>query len=262
MKHSVLHKRGMLEWVQICADEGRPMPDDAAIMDRFGFATPELARTLLADLADAGRIRVRGAGAARTIEIGARPPSVIARAIAEPAVRRPVAPTRIDLIRSAAARLAARGAAGAARADVSPIVPPVAVAAAPAAAPVVAPAPAPVKDRPMPTAPVLPVLVRPAAPGEKRQVTFTATGVVLDRLIAAAVAADSGIGPATLAIVTRAVMTGPAAAPPPEPEPPQPPDGKPRLSAGVLRAWRASGLDFGDFLTTAIERGVIGMGDA
>ncbi|MFZ3483895.1 hypothetical protein [Sphingomonas sp. 3-13AW] len=67
MKHSTLNKRLMLEWIHDCADAGSAMPTDAAIMERFGFGSEEIARTLLADLADAKSIQIRGAGRDREI---------------------------------------------------------------------------------------------------------------------------------------------------------------------------------------------------
>ncbi|MGT2514783.1 hypothetical protein ACVOMT_11595 [Sphingomonas panni] len=59
----------MLEWIHDCADAGNPTPNVAAIVDRFGFAGPEQARTLLADLADAGTIKLVGVGVAQTITL-------------------------------------------------------------------------------------------------------------------------------------------------------------------------------------------------
>lgn len=69
MKHSAMHRRLMLEWIHDCADAGRAMPTVAAIVDRFGFAGPEQARTLLADLADAGSIKLTGVGVAQSINL-------------------------------------------------------------------------------------------------------------------------------------------------------------------------------------------------
>lgn len=69
MKHSAMHRRLMLEWIHDCADAGKPMPTVTAIVDRFAFAGPEQARTLLADLADAGTIRLTGVGVAQTITL-------------------------------------------------------------------------------------------------------------------------------------------------------------------------------------------------
>lgn len=79
MAHSRLAKDQMFAWIERCLDEGAALPDDAAICDRFNFASPESARTLLSDLADAGRITIRGWGEDRQIAIGraraASPPS-------------------------------------------------------------------------------------------------------------------------------------------------------------------------------------------
>lgn len=69
MKHSAMHRRLMLEWIHDCADAGKPMPTVTAIVDRFAFAGPEQARTLLADLADAGSIKLVGVGVAQSITL-------------------------------------------------------------------------------------------------------------------------------------------------------------------------------------------------
>lgn len=75
MKHSAMHRRLMLEWIHDCADAAKPMPNVAAILDRFGFAGPEQARTLLADLADAGSIKLTGVGVAQTITLPSDAPA-------------------------------------------------------------------------------------------------------------------------------------------------------------------------------------------
>ncbi|MFD1951886.1 hypothetical protein ACFSGX_14020 [Sphingomonas arantia] len=256
MKHSVFHKRSMLDWIRVCADEGTTMPSDEAIVERFGFANVELARTLLADLADAGSIRIHGVGADRTITFGRAKPTPLSKVVAAPPVRRavePAPPSRVDMMREAAVRLANRQAAAltAASQPVPRPAPPT-LPAAPPPRPVAKPAPPPSPrkvDTPMPEAPIL---VRPATPGEKRQVTFSVTGPLLDRLIKHANARDMGLGPATLELVKQLDAPVQPAAIAPEPVP----DSKPFLSAAVLRAWRASGAEFGTFLTAAIERGV------
>lgn len=70
MAHSRIAKDRMFEWIARCIEEGSAPPDDAAICEEFGFTSAESARTLLSDLADAGRITVKGWGGNRTIAIG------------------------------------------------------------------------------------------------------------------------------------------------------------------------------------------------
>lgn len=74
----MMHRRLMLEWILDCDEQGTPMPTVSAIVDRFGFASVEQARTLLADLADAKSIVLTGVGAAQTIHLpGAAPEAVV-----------------------------------------------------------------------------------------------------------------------------------------------------------------------------------------
>lgn len=69
MRHSAMHRRLMLEWIRDCFYNGEPMPTVPAIVDRYGYAGAEQARTLLADLADAGQITLSGAGNAVVIQL-------------------------------------------------------------------------------------------------------------------------------------------------------------------------------------------------
>lgn len=71
MGHAKIHRQQMLDWIERCANEGVAVPDDAAICHAFGFGSTEHARTLLAELADAGSITVQGGyGADRRILLG------------------------------------------------------------------------------------------------------------------------------------------------------------------------------------------------
>lgn len=69
IKHSAMQKGVMLDWLRACEEEGRHFPSDEEIQGRFGFASVEMARTLLADLADAGKIRISGTGPGRQITL-------------------------------------------------------------------------------------------------------------------------------------------------------------------------------------------------
>lgn len=81
MKHSAMNRRLLLEWLHDCHDAGEPMPTDCEIMSRFRFDREELARTLIADLADARSIVVTGAGRDRVISM----PGAV-QAVAPPAL--------------------------------------------------------------------------------------------------------------------------------------------------------------------------------
>ncbi|GEM72036.1 hypothetical protein SAQ01S_18020 [Sphingomonas aquatilis NBRC 16722] len=71
MAHSRFALTTMLDWIERCLTDGIALlPTDAEIMERYGFTSPEHARTLLAELADAGKITIRGYGADRVIVLG------------------------------------------------------------------------------------------------------------------------------------------------------------------------------------------------
>ena len=78
MAHAKLHRQQMLDWIERCLDGDVPTPDDAAICDKFGFTSAEHARTLLAELADAGKITVQGGyGPDRRILLGRVRPGAV-----------------------------------------------------------------------------------------------------------------------------------------------------------------------------------------
>jgi hypothetical protein len=70
MGHARINLQRMLDWIETCLRNGTPLPNDAAICEKFGFDTTEAARTLLAELADAGKITIKGYGPTRTIGLG------------------------------------------------------------------------------------------------------------------------------------------------------------------------------------------------
>lgn len=70
MAHAKLNLSRMYDWIERNLDLDVPQPSDADIMRVFGFDNAENARTLLAELADAGRITIKGYGETRTIELG------------------------------------------------------------------------------------------------------------------------------------------------------------------------------------------------
>lgn len=83
MAHPNIRKQQMLAWIEECLDASMPCPGDASICERFNLTSTESARTLLAELADAGRITIRGYGETRAITLGRQ------RGLA-PSVPRPV----------------------------------------------------------------------------------------------------------------------------------------------------------------------------
>jgi hypothetical protein len=58
-RHTRLHEGVMMDWLRHLDDHGRDViPDQRAIMERFDFSDTESARTLIAQLADTGLIRI------------------------------------------------------------------------------------------------------------------------------------------------------------------------------------------------------------
>lgn len=70
MAHSRINQNAMFDWIERCLAEDAPLPDDDAIMERFTLHSREQARTILADLADQGRITIRWRDGGRTIALG------------------------------------------------------------------------------------------------------------------------------------------------------------------------------------------------
>jgi len=70
MAHAKINVARMYDWIERNIEHDIAQPTDAQIMARFGFDSPESARTLLAELADAGRITIKGYGETRTITLG------------------------------------------------------------------------------------------------------------------------------------------------------------------------------------------------
>jgi hypothetical protein len=62
LQHSQLHRGIMLDWLRYCEERGEPFPTHEAIAAKFEYPSVEVARTLLADLADRGKISIDRAG--------------------------------------------------------------------------------------------------------------------------------------------------------------------------------------------------------
>lgn len=116
MAHAKINLQRMYDWIEWCLDEAQSMPTDAAIMQRFGFDNAESARTLLAELADAGRITIKGYGETRTIALGRIKSALVPARRPTPSAKRsdPVVDAGIAKI---AAIVARGGNANAARAN-------------------------------------------------------------------------------------------------------------------------------------------------
>lgn len=118
LRHRQIDKLNMLDWIRDCAETEKRMPTDGEIMERFGFTHPEQARTLLADLSDAGKITIFGTGEDREILLGRvrpsqrasveRPVPSVVRPEARPANARKAGAERIsDILRNVKAKASA-----------------------------------------------------------------------------------------------------------------------------------------------------------
>jgi hypothetical protein len=70
MAHSRFALTTMYDWIEARVTAGEPAPTDGEIFQRFSFHSLESARTLLAELADAGRITIKGYGDTRKVTLG------------------------------------------------------------------------------------------------------------------------------------------------------------------------------------------------
>lgn len=185
MAHSRINIDTMYEWIERCSLDGTPMPDDAAICDRFCFASPESARTLLAELADKGRITIKGFGASRAVALGRKAAAAAPASRPIPSV---VARPRDDGVDQLADRLvsiATRGRANASALLASVTRQPEPSRAAPA--PSCAEEPADMSD------------------AKSKSITFVATGAVLDAIKART--ADGTPNSRAVADILEAVVT-------------------------------------------------------
>ncbi|WP_277969284.1 hypothetical protein [Sphingomonas echinoides] len=70
MAHPRIIQQQMLDWIKNSLSLRSALPTDTQIVDRFNLRGVESARSLLADLADAGEITIKGHGATRSIALG------------------------------------------------------------------------------------------------------------------------------------------------------------------------------------------------
>lgn len=88
MAHAKLNLARMLSWIEQRLDTGHATPTDAEICELFGFDSTEAARTLLAELADAGKITIKGYGADRRIALGRAKGAIASVGRVVPAVKK------------------------------------------------------------------------------------------------------------------------------------------------------------------------------
>ncbi len=115
MAHAKLNLSRMYDWIERNLDLDVPQPTDADIMQVFGFDNAESARTLLAELADAGRITIKGYGETRTIALGRTKSTLVPAPRPLPSAKKPD-PAVDDGVAKIAAIVARGGNAGSARA--------------------------------------------------------------------------------------------------------------------------------------------------
>lgn len=247
MKHSVTNRRLMIDWLRHCEETGEATPTAAAIAERFGFADIVVARTLIAELADAREITIKwlAGGVWDSIKLGTAKP-------------RPVAPTpvinrgpRADSGIPAPHRL---------KHVVDEVRPPKPLRPVPA---------------PLPSAELTSIMTQIASPadelpaseelaaaptGEKsipRSAAWTVRtlgvsvggelrGLLEERQRAEGVSMSSML----LDLIKRGLSSDPPAAP----------TAKPRMSAAVVRAFQASGEELGPWLSRMVEAGVRATG--
>lgn len=249
LRHSRVNKRVMLDWLRHCEETGEPFPGDHAIQDRFIFASVEQARTLLADLADAGEITIRYKGGKRIISLGKPPLSApaprqtpIARTVTKPDrdVERTVAKIMAIVRRGRKAEpkrpvLTARKVPE----TLDDVVPP-------ESAPKPPPAQPPAPPEPASEAPLM-----PKSPTSKRQLNLHVSAELYARV--SAVAEQEGVpaGRAALNILARSLDA-------PSPAGPDmvPLDGKPLVRAAVQRAAKEIGMDLHHFCSRLLDLGL------
>jgi len=200
MAHAKINLSRMFDWIERNIELDVAQPTDADIMQRFGFDNPEHARTLLAELADSGRITIKGYGETRAISLGRTKSALEPAARPMPAAKR--SDPTVDAGVAKIAEIVARGpTAGASRAmHASAALTAVRAKPLPAAkpahpTPIAAPAPAPTKE-------ALPM------PAKSVQLPASAS-VAIQAIEAYAKQNDVSLGAATASLI-EAGLTAPA----------------------------------------------------
>lgn len=269
MPHPKLRQQQMLEWLRTADERREPFPSDNDIAEHFRLASAESARSLLADLADAGHLTLTGSGAERVITLG-RKATTITTAVAAPPVRKPEAlevakartasppPGRADTIRAIAAKLPPP----ATRKPGATMLPPAAAVQptppAPGPASVVAAPPAPVVTPPRVAEPEKAAeragtRTWTPPPPAKRQISFTVPVALFDRLAAAAEAKDLPTGTYARELLV-ALLEGQTPALP-EASAPIACARKPLVRAEMVVAAQRDGFPLDAFIRLLLERG-------
>ncbi|TVV75567.1 hypothetical protein [Sphingomonas solaris] len=231
MTHSRANKQKLLAWITHAIEHGEPLPTDAQVADEYGFRSTELARTLLADLADEGKLTVRTTGGVREITLGRRAPGAIqaARPLPTPGKRAIAADDpEVDAIVAKIAGIVGR-----------PVTP----------SPAPAPAPAPAPPPPEPAS--LPVTTAPERAEKRKTLGAMVTPAVFEQVKEMAAQRNVATGRFAAELLDVA-LAGPPAGATIAPEP----AGKPKLRAAVLRAAREDPRPFDEFVTALIDLGL------
>lgn len=285
MTHARITQARMFDWIRACIDTDAPLPTDADIVDQFGLPSVESSRSLLADLADAGKITIRGMGADRVITLGpkerpamvpARPTPAIQKSLAEEisaeadasssrrvaaarsgttirpgdkAKATPGSKRRLTLDQTAerVKDILARGSA--AKTPDSPLAQYPRAEAAKGRSQRIPP-PIRVEAAPQPVAVEPPAHTR-SAPGSSEarnhQLSFTITADMRDALDARAARSGQTRSWEAFSLLTEALTVRETA---------PAPIGKPRVRADVVKAWQADGRPFGEFVSALIDIGL------
>jgi hypothetical protein len=255
MKHSAMNKGVMFDWIQTAIDRCDALPTDEQIMDRFGFGTPELARTLLADLADEGKIKIRGTGLARTIELARyrAPGAPVEDPKAEAEVDRTVAKIkdimerpRVGRIWALADKLSAKAAPPAVAPRPAPAAPP-----KPKAAPIPKPTATKPKAEELPAAAPA-ARVDPTHKPGRRQLNIGVTDDLLVHIDAFADARHISRSAAAAQILATALAPAPV-----EAVAAMPVLGKFKIPARIVAAARDAGKSLDDYLAELVDIGFV-----
>ncbi len=231
-QHTSLNRSRMLDWLRDLEERDEPAPTDSEIAERFGFDSPEAARTLLADLADRAEIVIKGTGAERTIKFGrTRTSYAHTTVVPAPAVRRPTTSTDDGVQRIL--EIVKRGK----QKKLEPVAKP----------PVERPTPTPRTEARTATVPP-PAPVSPAPSGPTRQAAFRITAAEHAQLSARAEAEDSSVSAVCQQIV-RSVLAGQ------DPTPEVRLERKPVIRAAMVTAAQEAGIPLDAFVRLLIERG-------
>jgi len=238
LRHSKLTKCQMLDWIKERLERGEAMMTDEEIVDRFVLTGVESARVLLAELADEGAITIQWNAPGRPIALGRRERRLTnSPAPIRPALKSdPLVDAGVNKIISIVNR-GSRKCQPPRPSDPSP-------------SHAVTPNPRRSISR-LPTAPGRKLESQPqrqAQAAGSKQINSKVDPATYDAVNA--LAKDCGLSASAMCarLVQDALTARLGRA--------EVPAGKPLIRAGVLRAFRADGREFGEFLTYLIDLGL------